>query len=121
MTGLQVWLHPSSRTVKLSFVVGRWSLVVSQLPTLTPSSLRRTASVVRDRRHVANGSHFNAGGRERPHRGLAAGSRATDTNIHAAHTVIARQAGRIRRRLLRRERHAFTQSAQPPPSQTSPH
>src|SRR5439155_23112249 len=66
-----VWLHPSSRT-KIS---GQWRVIhgqcsvtflqhASSLATahllLDSPALRRTAPIVRNRGHVANGAYFNS-------------------------------------------------------------
>ena len=75
---------------------------------------------MRDGRHIANGAHFNAGRCQSAHRRLATGTRAADTNVHAAHTVIARHVGGIRGCLLRGERRAFTRSAEAQRSRTFP-
>src|SRR3984957_3156690 len=115
MTGLRVWLHPSSRTVKLSLVVRRW-------PTtkLHSSALGRTASIVRNGRHVANGAHFNSRGRESANRRFAAGTWTADAHIHAAPAMIAGHVGRVRGRLLGGERGAFPRPAEAERSGTLP-
>src|SRR5438270_8126103 len=134
MTGLRVWLHPSSRTVKLSLVIRRWSFAVGhspfrfcQRPTtsgqrrfLHSTSFWRTASVVRNRSHVANGTHFDSRSRQRANRRLAARSRATDAHIDTAHTVIPRHVSGVRRSLLRRKRRAFARSTEAERSRTLP-
>src|SRR5271163_4049653 len=71
MTGLRVWLHPSSRTVKLSLVVGRWSLVVRRL------------DFANDQRRTANDGSYTLrrfGGRQ-PLCGIGVTSRIERTSI----------------------------------------
>src|SRR5208282_1867936 len=121
MTGLQVWLHPSSRTKS---VVSLWSLVARRLGCckrpraneqrrfLHSSSLRRTAAVVRDRRDVANRAHFNAGRGQRTDGRLAAGTGTADAHIHAADTMIAGHVRSIRRGLLGGEGRALARSTE---------
>src|ERR1035437_2907925 len=128
MTGLRVWLHPSSRTVKQvsmfqgveSFKVKcetlkRWNLETSDSP-----ALRRTASVVWNRRHVANRAYFDARCRQRTHGGFAARSRTADPHIHAAHPVIPRHVRGIRRGLLGGKRRALARSPEAERSRTLP-
>src|SRR5579862_7826985 len=79
--------------------------------SLHAASLWRTAAVVRNRRDVANGTHFNTRRRQRTDSRLTARSRTTDPHIDAAHSVIPRHARGIRRRLLGRERRALARSA----------
>src|ERR1700751_502544 len=109
MTGLQVWLHPSSRTVKQSSVTGRRSLAESLEPDMVPhwrqvqldaASLRRPAPVVRDRRKVLDRADFDAGSGQRTDRRLASRPRATNTDIDRTHTVIARHVGGVHCGLL---------------------
>src|SRR5579863_5402276 len=102
MTGLQVWLHPSSRT--LTTVVGLWSFVVgypafafaNDLTTkdkrhfLHSSTLWWTAAVVRDRRGVFYVAHFDAGSRQRADGRFTAGTWAAYSHLDTAHAVIAR-------------------------------
>src|SRR5450755_2596435 len=84
MTGLQVWLHPSSRTVKT--VVGSLSLASVFAPAndlrpktkdafLNSTAFWRTAAVMRDRRGVFDITHLNAShsGIARHHSGVRSG------------------------------------------------
>src|ERR1700678_1712650 len=134
MTGLRVWLHPSSRTIRrdvtcyvslptrsgaaldvtLTNIRGTARRdVASNVSTKSNSAaFWRTAAVVRNRRDVANGAHFNSRGTQRSHRRLAAGTGAADADIHAADAVIARQVGGVRGGLLRGEGRALTRSAE---------
>src|SRR5579883_616045 len=76
---------------------------------LDPAPLLRPAAVVRDRRDVFDADDFDAGGRQRADRGLAARARAPDQHVHLAHAVLhgppgarlGRQLGGKRRRLAR--------------------
>src|SRR5579864_7626945 len=128
MTGLQVWLHPSSRTVKqvsmfqgfAGFKVKCETLKRCNLETLDSPPLRRTASVVRNRRHIANRSYFNSRSSQRTHGGLTSRPRAADANIHAPHPVISRHVGGIRRRLLSGEGRAFARSPESERPRTLP-
>src|ERR1700674_1929262 len=101
MTGLQVWLHPSSRTTLLC---GRnVASYVSTDRELNSTALRRTAAVVRDRRGILNVTHLDARSSQRANGGLATRTGTADPHLNAAHTVIARHNGGVRRRLLRGE------------------
>src|SRR5215831_11357557 len=114
MTGLQVWLHPSSRTkISFEFQVPSFGSVRSantrsKLETrnlkLDSSSLRGPASVVRNRRYVTDRPHFNSGGSQRSHGRLTARPRTTDANVDAADPMIAGHVRGIRRSLLRGKR-----------------
>src|SRR5437868_10672023 len=100
MTGLQVWLHPSSRTVKQFRVSSfEWSRRMQCLPHtrnlkletgnfLYAASLRRTASVVRNRREVFDGGDFYPGSGQRADGRFATGSRTAYRNILEARAVI---------------------------------
>src|SRR5580658_2168817 len=125
MTGLQVWLHPSSRT-KIS----------CQLSVKTPSSrcgsywvlgtslyatpFRRTAAVVRNRRGVFDRPHFDSGRGERTDCRLATGARSAYPHIDRADSMIARHAGGVRCGLLRGERSAFTRATKAERPRTFP-
>ena len=72
MTGLQVWLHPSSRTksvVSQLSVISKslrnprfyWVPVTETGRFLHSTTFRRTATVVRNRRGVFNRPHFDSG------------------------------------------------------------
>src|SRR5271165_1840079 len=112
MTGLRVWLHPSSRTIKT--VVGLWSFVIGLSAPAVANDRRpktndaflhstafwRTAAVMRDRRGVLDVTHFDAGRGQRTNGGFAPRTGAADSHFNAAHTVIARHHGGIRCRLL---------------------
>src|SRR5215831_1321924 len=130
MTGLQVWLHPSSRTKSVSSFMFRALSTASscnacsKLETrnlkLDSTSLRRPASVVRNRRHVADRPHFDSGGSQRTHRRLATRSRSAHSHVHAADTMIASHIRGVRRGLLRGKGSALTRSAEPERSRTLP-
>src|SRR5215467_231349 len=130
MTGLQVWLHPSSRTkISFEFQVSSFGSVRSgntrsKLETrnlkLDSAPLRRPASVVRNRRHVADRTHFDSSGGQCAHGRLASRTRTADANIDAAHTMIPRHICGVRRGLLRGKRSALTRSAEPERSRTLP-
>src|SRR5205807_1347685 len=124
MTGLQVWLHPSSRTVKQFRVSSfEWSRRMQCLPHtrnlkletgnfLYAASLRRTASVMRNRREVFDGADFDTGSSQRADRRFATRSRTAYPHIHRAHAVIARHVGRVRRGVLRSEWRSLARSAE---------
>src|ERR1700686_1092490 len=128
MTGLRVWLHPSSRTVKqvsmfqgfAGFKVKCETLKRCNLETLDSSPLRRTASVVRNRRHVANRTYFNSRRSQRTHRRLATRPGTADADIHAAHPVIPRHVRGIRRGLLGGKGRALARSPEAERSRTLP-
>src|ERR1700680_2793959 len=128
MTGLRVWLHPSSRTVKqvsmfqgfAGFKVKCETLKRCNLETLDSSPLRRTASVVRNWRHVANRTYFNSRRSQRAHRRLAARSGTADAYIHAAHPVIPRHVRGVRRGLLGGKGCALARSPEAERSRTLP-
>src|ERR1700733_6339380 len=134
MTGLRVWLHPSSRT-KISFQLSVLSSrskpaffstltenreLATENLLLHSSSLRRTAAVVRYRGRVADRTDFDSRGRQRAHGGLASRTRATDSHVDAADAVIARHVGGVRGGLLCGERRAFARSAKAERSGTLP-
>src|ERR1700722_5197488 len=74
--------------------------------------LRRPATVVRHRRHIADGAYFNPRRCQSANGRLAARTRTGDPHIHRAQPVIASHAGSVRRCLLRRERRAFARTAE---------
>src|ERR1700680_2571967 len=101
MTGLQVWLHPSSRTLKT--VIGRSSLANDQRPTtgfLPSTAFWRTAAVVRDRRGVFYVANFDARSGQRADSRFSTRTGAADSHLDAAHTMIARHDCGVRRGLL---------------------
>src|SRR5215203_2858036 len=57
------------------------------------AALRRTAAVVRLRRHVVDRAHLEAGGLQRADRGLAARTRALHEDVDLLHAVLLRLAG----------------------------
>src|SRR6202158_4475854 len=127
MTGLRVWLHPSSRTVKqVSMFQGFAGFKVFEtlkrcnLETLDSSSFRRTASVVRNWRHVANRTYFNSRRSQRAHRRLAARPGTADAHIHAAHPVIPRHVRGIRRGMRGGKGRALARSPEAERSRTLP-
>src|SRR6266446_10463574 len=129
MTGLQVWLHPSSRTksafshqpsVKpkrgVHWVPGTdyWVLSSNSAP------FRRPAPVMRNRSRILNGPHFDSRRGQRAHCRFPARSWTAYSHIHRAHPVIARHAGGIRRGLLRRKRSPFAGPAKTQRARTLP-
>src|SRR5216684_5236856 len=104
MFGLQVWLHPSSRTGNQSLVVRRWPL--------DPSPLGRTAAVVRNGRSIFDVTHLDAGCSQSPDGGLASRARTADTDFHATHTVITSHIGGVHRSLLGGEWRPFARPAE---------
>src|SRR6187397_2161985 len=60
---------------------------------LDPAPLRRPAAVVRLRGDVGNGAHLEAGGLQRPDRGLAAGAGPLDEHVDLLHAVLSGLAG----------------------------
>src|SRR6202158_1621342 len=116
MTGLQVWLHPSSRTKSAAAQTTRRdeACLVSAAKTRHAASLRlhsapfrRPAPIMRNGRRVLNGPHFDSRGGQRAHCRLSPRSRTPLPHIHSAHPGIARHAGGVRRSLLRRKRRPF--------------
>src|SRR3954469_2290058 len=76
--------------------------------SLDPAPLGRTASVVRLRGDVGNGAHLEAGGLQRPDRGLAAGTWALDEHVDLLHAVLGGLAGGALGGHLRGERGGLT-------------
>ena len=66
---------------------------------------------MRNRSSVLDVAHFYAGRCQSADGGFATGTGAADAHFDAAHTMIARHAGGVLRRLLRGKRSAFTRSA----------
>src|SRR5215469_3973782 len=124
MTGLQVWLHPSSRTVKPSFPFPASDVAYFQAhpkpETSNASSFRRTAPIVWNRREVLDRPHFDSGRSQRANRRLAARTRPAHAHIHRADTVIARHVRGVRRRLLRGERRSLARPAEAERSRALP-
>src|SRR5579864_2507974 len=131
MTGLQVWLHPSSRTVKQLRVSGFKFRVVPedaifsadrnlQLETSDPAPLRRPASIVRNRREVLDRTDFNTGRCQRANRRLTSRARPADAHIYRTHPMIARHVGSVGRGLLRSEWRSLARSAEPERARTLP-
>src|SRR3954462_6894323 len=79
---------------------------------LHASSLRWPASIVRNRRHVANHAHFNSCRCESSNRGLASRPGTTYPDVHRAHPVIARLIGRVHCRLLGGKRSSLSGTAE---------
>src|ERR1700727_2145635 len=121
MTGLQVWLHPSSRTKSVAsdqlsvanhqFLSGHWSLTTGHL-LLYSAALRRTAAVVRNRCDVTDRANFNARRRQRAHCRFTSRPRAANAYIHAADAVIARHVSGVRGGLLGGKGRALARSAE---------
>src|SRR5205823_3320264 len=84
-----------------------WLLASSDAPPL-----RRTASIVRDRRYVADHTHFQSGCRKGTNCRLSSRSGTTHANIHGSHAVIPRLIGGVHSGLLRRERSSFSGTAE---------
>src|SRR5208282_2764176 len=131
MTGLQVWLHPSSRTK--SVLSSQFSENTQRSKVLTENRelgtenfllhsapFRGPATVMRNRRRVFNGPHFDARRSQRAHRRLPPRSRTAHPHIHRAHSVIARHAGSVRRGLLRRKRSPLAGPAKTERARTLP-
>src|ERR1700722_512622 len=141
MTGLRVWLHPSSRT-KSAFSIACHSeqseesrflrtQTRAQIPALLgmtnertdplhSAPLRRTAAVVRDRGRVADGADFDSRGRQRADCGFASGTGAADAHVHAADAVIARHVGGVRGGLLGGKGRALARSTEAERARTLP-
>src|SRR5208337_377784 len=125
MTGLQVWLHPSSRTKSTQ----RQGLPRLSVPIrrgkprpydLHSAPFRRPATVMRNRRRVLNGPHFDSRRGQRAHCRLTPRSRTTHPHIHCAHSVIARHARGVRRGLLCRKRSPFARTTKTERPRTLP-
>src|SRR5205823_7996993 len=80
--------------------------------SLHPAALRRTAAVVRNRRDVTNGAHFQTSGSQSADSRLATGAGTADAHFKAADTVIARHIGGVHGRLLRGKGRAFARTAE---------
>src|SRR5258708_1105034 len=75
------------------------------------AALRRTATVVRNRRDIANHHDVQSGGSQRAHRGLAARARTLHFHFHALHPVlVARDACGSQRGLLCGVRRALARA-----------
>src|SRR5438128_5295504 len=72
--------------------------------TSDPPPLRRTAAVVRNRRHVLDTDDFDPGALDRADRGLASGTRTLHLHVDLAHAVFHRPARHGLRCELRSER-----------------
>src|ERR1022692_2348783 len=125
MTGLQVWLHPSSRTK--SFIETRLASAQPANETRQAASLqldsapfRRPATVMWNRSRVLDGPHFDSRRGQRAHRRFPPRSRTAHSHIHRAHAVIARHAGGARRGLLCRKRSPFAGPAKTQRPRTLP-
>src|SRR4029450_7519379 len=79
-------------------------------PVLTPSPLRRTAAVVRNRRDVANRPHLDADGLQRANRRLAARARAGHTALDRAKTKRLGGVARVDRGLRRGKRRPLARA-----------
>src|SRR5690606_42143282 len=82
--------------------------------------LRRTAPVVRDRRHVANRPHLKTSGRKRLNRGLAPAPGTLDAYVNAAHPHVERIMRALLRRHRRRKRRRLLRALDSPPPGTPP-
>src|SRR5579872_1210612 len=111
MSGLRVWLHPSSRAE--NFSVSSFRFPNSKHETcckLHATTLRRTATVVRNRRGIFNRANVNARSSEGADCRLAAGAGAAHADFNAAHAVVAGHAGGVRSGLLGGEWRTLTRS-----------
>src|SRR6185312_16565087 len=79
---------------------------------LNASPLRRTASVVRNGRYVADHAHFDSSGCQGADRRFASRSGSAYADVHRAHAVIARLIGCVHGCLLRGERGPFSGTAE---------
>src|SRR5438270_62513 len=79
--------------------------------SLNPASLRRPATVVRDRRHVGDAGDLQTAVVERAHRGLASRPRSADAHLDVLHAVLLRGDTGLLRRHLRGERCALARAA----------
>src|SRR5262244_1398169 len=132
MTGLRVWLHPSSRTVNP--VAGRQSLVVGSNPrptklcpgnalkiaVLYAASFGRAAAIVRNRRKVLDRPDFDSRRCQGANCRLASGTRTADADVDRPHAVIARHVGGVHRGLLGSERGSLARSAKAERTRTLP-
>src|ERR1700736_3893388 len=84
------------------------------------AALRRTATVVRNRRDVADGADFKSRRSQRTHRRFTARARPSHAHVDRAQTVVARLVGCIDGRLLRGERCALTRPAEAERTRTLP-
>ncbi len=75
---------------------------------------------MRNRRGVFNIADFDASRSQSANCRLASRARAADSHFNAAHAVIARHVGGVRRGLLRGKRRAFTRSAEAERARTLP-
>src|SRR5262249_2092970 len=75
--------------------------------------LRRTAPIMRNGRHVANGADVDTGSRQSAHRALAARTRAGNPDFHRPQTAFTRLVSCGERRLVCGERGTLARSAEP--------
>src|SRR5262245_27519547 len=85
--------------------------MVSSLP-LYAALLGRTASVVRNRRHVRDAGDLEPAVVERPHRRLAPGARAADAHLDVLHAVLLRRRAGLLGRDLGGERRRLARAAE---------
>src|SRR5688500_9074303 len=85
-------------------------LQISNPKYLHSSPLGRLASVVRDRRDVADRLHFDAHGLQRTNGRLAPRTRSLDLHVDAAQAIRLRRVAGVDRRLRRRERRALARA-----------
>src|SRR5262252_5301038 len=123
MTGLRVWLHPSSRTVNP--IARRRSLVVGSNPrsdegvpghalkiaVLYAASFGRAAAIVRNRRKVLDRPDFASRRCQGANCRLAGGTRTAEPDVDRPHAVIARHVGGVHRGMLGSERGSLARSA----------
>src|SRR5207253_7617745 len=76
-------------------------------PVLNSSSLRRAATVVRHRGHVADARHFEAGSLKGADRCLASGAGTANQDFDAAKAVLLSDSARLLSSNLRGERSAL--------------
>src|SRR5690349_24975788 len=108
--GLQA-ARPSSRSISHLAISARLTAKRS-LSVLYASALWRTASVVRNRRYIANHANFEPCRRQRSDCRLTPRSGTAYAHIDRSHAVVPRLVGSVHRRLLRGERGSFAGTAE---------
>src|SRR5712692_4531769 len=101
--------RPSNCSIR-QFFLNRPSEIANRQSDSSP--LWRPATVVGNRRNIADRPHLESGGAQSTDGRFASRPRTGHAYVHAAHAMIARLVGGVHRCLLCRERSAFARSAE---------